>query len=224
VHLADELSAELARQKGTIPVANRELLGKHLSVLREERVPAGLQRSAPVMRWLGKQLNATVVMDGMIEGQTSSTVQLSAHLLSVEDPKLKSPTAGGLLTLLPSMSSEELSVSDPLPPLPSRPETTNGEPIYQAGRPGVGLPSCQYMPNPPYTDEARKFQLSGSIVLEAIIDTQGTIRNPRIVRGLPFGLNEFTTRIMSIWKCKPATLEGQPVSTYVPFEVTFRLY
>ncbi len=222
LRLADELSAELARQKSSIPVADRALLGRHLRVLREERVPADLQRSPSVMRWLGNQLNASVVLVGEIESHTSNMVQLSAHFLNVKDQKLKSPTAGVALPLPASL--EELSASDPLPPLPLRPETVNGERVYHPGEQGVEFPKCHYMPNPPYTDEARKFKLSGSLVLEAIVDTHGTVRNPRIVRGLPFGLNEIATQTISTWKCNPATLEGQPVSTYVPFEVTFRLY
>ena len=222
VHLADELSAELARQKISIPVANRTLLGRHLNVLREERVPAAIQRSPSVIRWLGSQLDASVVLVGEIEGHTSSTVQVSAHFLSVRDQKLKSPTAGAALPIPASL--EELSASDPLPALPPTPQIVKGEPIYQPGTRGVGLPKCRYMPNPPYTDEARKFQLSGSLVFEAIVDAGGAVRNPRIVRGLPFGLNEITARTMSAWKCDPATLDGHPVSTYVPFEVTFHLY
>lgn len=222
VRLADELSGELARQKNWIAVANRAQLGKHLSVLREERVPANVQRSPSVIRWLGGQANASVVLVGEIEGHTSSTVRLSAYFLSVEDRKLVSPTIGVALPLPPSL--EELSTSDPLAPPPLFPETINGERIYRAGQQGVGMPKCHYMPNPPYTDEARRFNLSGSLVIEGVVDTHGAVRNPRIVRGLPFGLNEITARTLSTWKCDPALMSGQPVSTFVPFEVTFHLY
>ena len=221
-HLADELSAELARQPTSILVANRALLGSHLAVLREERVPADIQGSSAVMRWLGKKLNASVVLVGEIGGYNSSTVQVSAHFLSVENQKLKSPTVGAGLPLPASL--EELSASDPLPELPPLPDTVEGESIYQAGKQGVGLPKCHYMPNPPYTDEARKFQISGSLVMEAIVDTKGSVRNPRVVRGLPFGLNEFAAQTIMTWKCDPAKFEGRAVSTYVPIEITFRLY
>ena len=186
--LADELSVEIARQKNSIPMADRAHLGKYLSVLREERVPANLQRSPSVIRWLGKQTNASVVLVGEIEGQTSSTVRLAAHFLSVEDGKLVSPTISVALPLPPSL--EELSTNRPLPPLPPLPETINGERIYQVGNQGVGFPKCQYAPQPPYTDEARKFQLSGLMVLEGVVDKYGVVRILRVMSGLPFGLNE----------------------------------
>ncbi len=80
------------------------------------------------------------------------------------------------------------------------------------------------MPNPPYTDQAREFRLSGTLVIEGIVDTNGTIRHFRVVRGLPFGLNEISAKTMTAWKCDPANLEGKPVSAYVPFEITFQLY
>ncbi len=222
VHLADELSAEFARQKNSIPVADRGLLEKQLNVLREERVPADLQRSPSVMRWLGKQLNASVVLVGVIEGHTSDGIQISAHFLSVKDEKLQSPTAGAALPL--PASPEELAAVNPLPALPPLPTTVNGETIYQSGIGGVGLPRCHYMPNPPYTDQAREFRLSGTLVIEGIVDTNGTIRHFRVVRGLPFGLNEISAKTMTAWKCDPANLEGKPVSAYVPFEITFQLY
>ncbi len=222
VHLADELSAELARQKSGIPVTNRGLLGRHLSVLREERVPADLQRSPSVMRWLGKQLNASVVLVGEIEGHTSSTVQLSAHFLSVEDPKLKSPTAGVALPLPASLA--ELSASDPLPALPLQPETVNGERVYRAGAQGVGMPKCYYTPNPPYTDEARKFRLSGTVLLLALVEANGSLKPLRIERGLPFGINEYSLKLLPTWKCSPAMLDGNPVAALIPIEITFRLF
>jgi hypothetical protein len=221
-HLADELAAEFARQRSSIPVVDRALLEKHLQVLKQERVPAGLERSPSMMRWLGQQVNASLVLVGVIEGYNSDSVKLSAHFLSVKDEKLHSSNAGAALPL--PVSPAELAAVDPLPPLPPPPATVNGEPVYRAGKEGVGMPKCHYMPNPPYTDQAREFRLSGSLVIEGIVDKNGTIRHFRVVRGLPFGLNEMSARTMTTWKCDPATFEGQPVSTYVPFEITFRLY
>lgn len=220
--LADELSAEIARQKESFHMVDRALLAGALAKLEEERVPGAVRHCPAVLRWLGQELNASLVLAGEVEDHTSRGVQVSAQFLKVQDRKAISPNDEVTLPLPSAVG--ELYASEPLRPPPAFPETINGEHIYQAGQQGVGIPKCHYMPNPPYTDEARRFNLSGSLVIEGVVDTHGTVRNPRIVRGLPFGLNEITARTLSTWKCDPALMNGQPVSTFVPFEVTFHLY
>lgn len=107
------------------------------------------------------------------------------------------------------------------PPLPPFPDTINGEKVYRAGIEGVGLPSCYYMPNPPYTEAAKEVGYSGIIIVEGAVGSDGLVRAVRIVKGAPFGLNEAVVHTVSTWKCKPAMLDGKSVATVVPFEVSF---
>ena len=97
--------------------------------------------------------------------------------------------------------------------------------VFRAGVNGVGLPSCFYMPNPPYSDEARKAKYSGVVLVEAVITVDGRVTNPRVIKSPGLGLDESTTNTMRTWRCKPVTgPNGKPVPVLVPFEVTFRLY
>ena len=66
--------------------------------------------------------------------------------------------------------------------------------------------------------------MSGFIIAEAIVTTEGRLQNARIISGLPGGLNEQTIATLGTWRCKPAVKDGYPVSTQIPFEVNFRLY
>jgi len=96
---------------------------------------------------------------------------------------------------------------------------------FRAGVNGVGLPSCFYMPNPPYSDEARKAKYSGTVLVEAIVTVDGRVTNPRVVKSPGLGLDESTINTLRTWRCKPANgPNGKPVNVQVPFEVTFRLY
>jgi outer membrane biosynthesis protein TonB len=71
-------------------------------------------------------------------------------------------------------------------------KTFKGEPLYTLNIANpTARPSCFYMPNAPYTDEARRAQISGLVVVEAIIGTDGHLSDLRIIRGLP-GLNGIT--------------------------------
>ena len=96
---------------------------------------------------------------------------------------------------------------------------------FRAGVNGVGLPSCFYMPNPPYSDEARKAKYSGTVLVEAIVTVDGRVTNPRVLKSPGLGLDESTINTLRTWRCKPANgPNGKPVNVQVPFEVTFRLY
>jgi TonB family protein len=80
------------------------------------------------------------------------------------------------------------------------------------------------MPNPPYSEGARKLRLRGSVTAEAVINTQGKLENMRIVYGLMGGLNETTLSTLRSWRCHPALKDEKPVPFLVPFTVSFQLY
>ena len=100
----------------------------------------------------------------------------------------------------------------------------NGERLCRAGVDGVGTPRCYYLPQPPYTDEARKAKLSGSLLIEGVVYKDGSLKNLRLMRGLLFGLSDTALRTVATWKCNPAMLNGEPVAVYVPIEITFKMY
>jgi hypothetical protein len=222
IRLADDLTAELARQQKRIHLVDRSLLQSRLEELRKERVPANVQHSVPVARWLGQEVGASIVLIGEIVNVGPQAISVSARMQDVKDEKLASPSSEVQLPLPPSMA--ELTPADILPPLPQLGESINGQRVYRAGGQGVGLPKCFYTPNPPYTDEARKFRMSGTVLLLALVEANGSLKPLRIERGLPFGINDYSSKIMVTWKCSPVLLDGNPVAVIVPMEITFRLY
>lgn len=97
--------------------------------------------------------------------------------------------------------------------------------MFHAGVNGVGLPSCFYMPNPPYSEEARKAKYSGIVLVEAIVGLDGRLTNLRVIKSPGLGLDDNTIQTLKTWRCKPAVgPNGKPVPVIVPFEVNFRLY
>ena len=76
------------------------------------------------------------------------------------------------------------------------------------------------MPNPS-SEEALKFQLSGSILVDAVINSEGKLETVRIVNGLPDGLNDRTIATLKTWRCNPALKDGKAVPTRVQMEVHF---
>jgi TonB family protein len=79
-------------------------------------------------------------------------------------------------------------------------------------------------PEPQYTEEARKNQVSGTVVLRAVFSSNGTVTNIRTVSGLPNGLTERAMAAARQIRFTPATKDGHAVSQYIQIEYNFNLY
>ena len=79
------------------------------------------------------------------------------------------------------------------------------------------------LPEPQYTDVARKVRLQGMVILEAIIDRNGDVTDVRILKPLGMGLDNSALEGVKRWKFQPGTLHGQPVPVIYNLTVIFRL-
>jgi TonB family protein len=217
MQLADELSKELASQNHEIRVIDRGLLQ---DFLEKDLIPPKSVNPA-LVRSIAFALKTRFVVLGTTKRTNDDVVQISARLFDVADKNGSGYIA--VVNLLAPKSSIDLSPSRPFDSLPPITSTASGESIYRAGLDGVSLPRCTYAPNPPYSEEARKLQLSGIILVDAVINSEGKLENVRIVRGLPDGLNDRTIATMKTWRCNPALKDGKPVPTRVQLEVNFNL-
>ena len=79
-------------------------------------------------------------------------------------------------------------------------------------------------PEPQYTEDARKNQITGTVVLKVVFQSNGTVTNIRTVSGLPYGLTERAIAAARQIKFVPATKDGHPVSMWMQLEYNFNLY
>ena len=79
-------------------------------------------------------------------------------------------------------------------------------------------------PEPNYTEDARKNQTQGTVVLRAIFTSGGQVTGIRAVSGLPNGLTERAIAAARNIKFVPATKDGRPVSMHIQLEYSFNLY
>ena len=79
-------------------------------------------------------------------------------------------------------------------------------------------------PEPQYTEEARKNQVTGTVVLRAVFTAGGQVTNIRAVSELPYGLTERAIAAARQIKFSPATKDGHAVSMYIQLEYNFNLY
>jgi TonB family protein len=89
---------------------------------------------------------------------------------------------------------------------------------------GTVPPRPVSVPNPPFSDEARRAKYRGTAVLSLSVDKTGQVRNVRIVRPLGMGLDQKAVEAVSTWQFRPATKDGEPIDTRIDVEVAFNLY
>jgi protein TonB len=96
--------------------------------------------------------------------------------------------------------------------------------IFQPGVRGVSVPQAIFSPEPAFSDEARKAKQQGVVTLVLVVGKDGHTYDIRVRQSLGMGLDEKAVEAVSRWRFRPATFNGQPVSTQIAVEVDFRLY
>jgi TonB family protein len=103
------------------------------------------------------------------------------------------------------------------------PEPTVDPP--RAGTNGVTSPQCLYCPQPKLSKAARKAKVSGTVLLDVTVTSNGQVAKPMVVKGSGTGLDEQALEAVRNWKMKPASgPDGKPVDCRVQVEVTIHSY
>jgi TonB family protein len=93
---------------------------------------------------------------------------------------------------------------------------------FQAGKNGVGFPSCVYCPSPLITYDARNAKFQGEVQLQAVIESDGRVSNVKVTKSPGYGLDKSALEAVQLWRYKPALdPKGQPVSVVMAVEASF---
>ena len=92
-------------------------------------------------------------------------------------------------------------------------------------RPGAGVtaPRLVKEARPTYPADAKHARVEGTVVLEAVVQVDGTVGDVRVVRSLDekFGLDEEAVKTMKKWRFTPGKKDGVAVPVLVEVEMTF---
>jgi|SRR6185503_1848187 len=109
--------------------------------------------------------------------------------------------------------------------------TTTGAPMRVGGPGRLGAPippgtvtepkKVKHV-NPRYPPDAQRDKISGFVILEAVIDRQGKVKDLRILRSIP-GLDQAAYEAVSKWEYTPTLVAGVPVEVVMTVTVTFTL-
>jgi len=98
---------------------------------------------------------------------------------------------------------------------------TDEETVWQPGG-DVVAPRILFQVQPRYPSAARLVKVEGIVIIEAVIDASGQIRDARVLRGHPL-LDEAALEALRRWRFEPGRLNGRPVAVYFTLTVNFRL-
>ncbi|HZI18889.1 MAG TPA: energy transducer TonB [Pyrinomonadaceae bacterium] len=81
-----------------------------------------------------------------------------------------------------------------------------------------------YRPEPNFTEEARKNNVTGVVRLRAVLAASGGVSNISVLKGLPDGLTERAIAAARQIRFTPAQKDGRSVSQWVVIEYNFNIY
>ena len=84
-------------------------------------------------------------------------------------------------------------------------------------------PTILYREKAKYTQEARNNGVQGTVVLHIVFNANGKITDIKVIRGLPYGLNENAIDAAKKIRFKPAMKDGKPISVRGSVEFSFNL-
>ena len=98
-----------------------------------------------------------------------------------------------------------------------------GEPAGPGAK--LVMPTVIRSVKPEYTTEAMRAHVQGVVLVRAIVQADGTVRDVRVVRSLDpvFGLDQAAVRAATQWLFRPALMAGQPVALAISIELVFSL-
>jgi len=93
---------------------------------------------------------------------------------------------------------------------------------YRSGN-GVGTPRVVREVKPRYPADALLARVQGSVVMECVVDVDGTVSDARVERSLDPVLDIEALNTARQWQFEPGTKDGRPVPVVVRIELTFTL-
>jgi protein TonB len=169
-----------------------------------------------------------------VERRSATAPKKLSHKLPVPDPTPEAPEP--ILEPEPEIETTAtvaldddviLGVAEPPPSTPGR---RAGSGVDEPVLAGVGnttnpvlIPESRVPPE--YPEIARRGRVEADVILQAIVEPDGSVKDPRVLRCTTrgFGFEEAATNAIRQWRYEPALQDGQPVAVYFTIQVEFTL-
>lgn len=86
----------------------------------------------------------------------------------------------------------------------------------------LSAPAATRKVDPGYPLELMRENVSGTVILYAVIHTDGSVGNVRVLRSVDDRIDQFASHAIVQWKFEPARKDGAPVEVEATFQIPFR--
>jgi protein TonB len=173
--------------------------------------PAAPPAAAPAVRAPNHDAAPITPPDRIIEERPAPPVNFATGGI---DPTGAPPN--GLGTLGDPLGTAP--TAPPQPPLVRLASPLTPHPVGGA----IGEPVKIHHVAPLYPSIAQAARVEGTVIIQAIISTDGAVQEARVMSGSPL-LNDAALSAVKQWRYKPTTLNNQPVAVIMTVTVAFRL-
>jgi TonB family protein len=132
----------------------------------------------------------------------------------------------------PQQTRNAAAIPDPPPP-PAHERPRAEHPLYREprttrpddpGRDPAVMPALVHSVAPEYTPEARRARIQGVVILDVIVEKDGTVSAASVLKPLPFGLTEQAVAAVKQWRYAPGKdARGTPMRSIVNVRIAFSL-
>ena len=88
---------------------------------------------------------------------------------------------------------------------------------------GVSAPVVVKEVKPKYTVEAKDAKVQGTVLLDCVVETDGSVGEVKVVKALHDDLDKAAVDAARQWQFKPGTKDGKAVRVQIALEMTFSL-
>ncbi len=167
-------------------------------------------------------------------------VRIAANVAANSDPEAKKQVAAPILVKSNAAGAKTQAHADEPTPLPSPLAVASANDANLSGlmssassnppRPslatvrvsqGVSQPLLIKRVQPTYSPAARGIHAEGTVQIEATINKEGNVINPRVLRGDPV-LAHAAVEAVRQWRYKPYYLDGEPIEIQTQVTVNFK--
>jgi protein TonB len=137
-------------------------------------------------------------------------------------PTVVGGTGDPMVPLSPSLKQATASAAAPPPPVQVKaPAAAEPHVRYRVGG-LVSAPKPLHTPRPVYPAIAQQTRTSGVVHLEAVINTDGSVRSIRALQGHPWLVSAAIEAVRE-WRYTPPMLNGNPIELVMQIDVSFVL-
>ena len=111
-------------------------------------------------------------------------------------------------------------VDAPPPPLPPPPPPAPQQPVRIGGQ--ISAPELLKRVEPIYPDIAVMAKVTGTVILEAVVATDGSVQSVKVLRPVKF-LEQAAIDAVTQWRYKPLVLNGVPTPFVLTVTLTFSI-